>query len=397
MSESESLTPLEQAHYSRHLKLSGFGLEKQLRLKRAKVLLIGAGGLGCPAGLYLAAAGVGTIGVVDFDQVERSNLQRQIAHGVDDIGQPKVESLIAAMRAINPGLTYQPHAVAVDETNVMSLIAGYDLVLDGLDNFSTRFLVADACYLAKIPLLQGAVFEYGAQLALFEPRKCEPEQTACYRCVFEEPPQSNALAPCAEVGVLGVVPGTVGVMMATEAIKYLTGLGESIQGKLLIYNALNQSLKTLQLSKNPHCPLCGEHPSILAPKAMAVACGVSAISEALKSFELSPEVFRDRLAQGWPVLDVRETEEFAVGHLPQAENMPLSSFHEETLRARFGLDQPILLYCQKGVRSLNALQQLRALGYQQVYSLAGGLSAWDAFPALLGVLPSAGSGEVFPV
>jgi adenylyltransferase/sulfurtransferase len=379
MSESESLTPLEQAQYSRHLKLKGFGLEKQLCLKNAKVLLVGAGGLGCPAGLYLAATGVGAIGVVDFDRVERSNLQRQIAHRVEDIGQPKVESLIAAMRAINPAVTYQPHAVAVDETNVMSLIAGYDLVLDGSDNFTTRFLMADACYLAKIPLLQGAVFEYGAQLALFD-----PGQTACYRCVFEQPPQSNALAPCAEVGVLGVVPGTVGVMMATEAIKYLTGLGQSITGKLLIYNALNQTLKTLQLSKNPYCPLCGERPSILAPKAMAVACGGGAISEALKAFELLPEAFRDRLAQGWLVLDVREAEEFAAGHLPQADNLPLSSFNEETLRARFGLEQPILLYCQKGVRSLKALQQFRDFGYQQVYSLAGGLSVWDG-PLILPV------------
>ncbi len=187
-SETSSLTPEEQAHYSRHLKLKGFGLEKQLRLKSARVLLVGAGGLGCPAGIYLAAAGVGTIGVVDFDRVERSNLQRQIAHGVQNIGQPKVDSLIATMRSINPTVTYQAHPVAVDEANVMALIADYDLVLDGSDNFTTRYLLADACYLAKIPLLQGAVFEYQAQLALFEPGKPESEQTACYRCVLEEPP-----------------------------------------------------------------------------------------------------------------------------------------------------------------------------------------------------------------
>ncbi|WP_303673769.1 molybdopterin-synthase adenylyltransferase MoeB [Vampirovibrio chlorellavorus] len=372
--ERASLTPEEQAHYSRHLKLKGFGLEKQLRLKKAKVLLVGAGGLGCPAGLYLAAAGVGTLGVVDFDRVERSNLQRQIAHRVENIGQSKVESLIAAMRAINPNVTYQPHAVAVDETNVMALIAGYDLVLDGSDNFATRFLVADACYLARIPLLQGAVFEYGAQLALFD-----SGQTACYRCVFEEPPQSNVLAPCAEVGVLGVVPGTVGVMMATEAIKYLTGLGDSIQGKLLIYKALSQSLKTLQLVKNPECPLCGEHPSIWAPQAMAVTCAASEelMAEDLKAFELSPEAFQSRLAQGWPLVDVREAEEFAAGHLPQAENMPLSGWDDQIWQARFELDEPVLLYCQKGVRSLKALQQLRSLGYQQVYSLTGGLSGWN--------------------
>lgn len=373
-SETSSLTPEEQAHYSRHLKLKGFGLEKQLRLKSARVLLVGAGGLGCPAGIYLAAAGVGTIGVVDFDRVERSNLQRQIAHGVQNIGQPKVDSLIATMRSINPTVTYQAHPVAVEEANVMALIADYDLVLDGSDNFTTRYLLADACYLAKIPLLQGAVFEYQAQLALFEPGKPESEQTACYRCVFEEPPQSNALAPCADVGVLGVVPGTVGVLMATEAIKYLTGLGQSIQGKLLTYNALSQTLKTLQLAKNPHCPLCGQNPGIVAPKAMAVSC---ATSEDLKVFELTPEAFQRKMAQGWPLLDVREAEEFATGHLPQAENVPLSDWDHQIWWARFDLEQPMLLYCQKGMRSLKALQQLRDVGYQQVYSLAGGLSVWE--------------------
>ena len=229
------------------------------------------------------------------------------------------------------------------------------------------------------------MFEYQAQLALFGSGKCEPEQTACYRCVFEEPPQTNALAPCAEVGVLGVVPGTVGVMMATEAIKYLTGLGQSIHGKLLVYNALTQTLKTLHLAKNPECPLCGENPSILAPKAMAVAC---AASEDLKAFELSPEAFQGKLAQGWPVLDVRDAEEFATGHLPDAHNLPLPQLNEQTLAAQFSLDlkgdQPVLVYCQKGVRSLKALQQMRDLGYQQVYSLAGGLSVWDV-PLILPV------------
>ncbi len=368
MPPTSVFTSVELEQYSRHFKLQGFGPEKQAQLKRAKVLLVGAGGLGCPVGLYLAAAGVGTIGVVDFDCVDRSNLQRQIAHSVDTIGQLKVDSLVQRMQAINPLLRYQKHSVRLGAENVSDLIRHYDLVLDGSDNFATRFLVADACFLSKIPLLQGSVYEYEAQLALFL-----PDEGPCYRCVFPEPPGAEALSPCAEVGVLGVVPGTVGLMMATETIKHLTGLGTSIHGKLLIYNALEQTLKKLNLSRNQQCALCGENPSILSPVESLTLCEFPADNPALS---IEAEAAKVLISQGVQLLDVREAFEFQSGHIPQAIHLPLGQLRIEIPTGVLNPDQPILAYCQKGQRSLEAARLLRTLGYNPVYSLTDGMASW---------------------
>ncbi len=368
------LTPLELAQYSRHLKLPGFGMEKQERLRSARVLLIGAGGLGCPMGLYLAAAGVGTLGVVDFDRVERSNLQRQIAHSEANIGQLKVDSLIQTMRGINPLLHYVSHPARLDEGNVEALVRQYDLVLDGSDNFATRFLLADACYLNRVPLLQGSVYEYEAQMALFL-----PGQGACYRCVFQEPPQKNALAPCADVGVLGVVPGTMGLMMATEAVKYLTGLGESIQGQLLMYSALSQTLRKLRLSQNETCPLCGTNPSILKPVTLQTQCETA---DAATRFEMPVDQAKQLLEEGYQLLDVREPYEFQAGHLVSTLHIPLGQLTLTSVTEVLDPHQPVLVYCHKGQRSLEAVRILRGLGYESVYSLQGGILAWNAsFPA----------------
>jgi adenylyltransferase/sulfurtransferase len=362
-------TSVELDQYSRHFKLQGFGLEKQTQLKAARVLLVGAGGLGCPVGLYLAAAGVGTIGVVDFDRVDRSNLQRQIAHSVDTIGQLKVDSLVQAMQAINPLLKYQKHPVRLGTENVLDLIRQYDLVLDGSDNFATRFLLADACFLGRIPLLQGSVYEYEAQLTLFL-----PGEGPCYRCIFPEPPGAEALSPCAEVGVLGVVPGTVGLMMATEALKYLTGLGTSIDGKLLIYNALEQTLKKLSLSRNEQCALCGDNPGILSPVEALSFCDFPADPAA---FSIEAEAAKLLLSQGVQLLDVREAFEFQSGHIPQAIHLPLAQLRVEIPAGIFNREQPILVYCQKGQRSLEAARILKASGHNTVYSLAGGMASWN--------------------
>lgn len=361
------LSSVELEQYSRHLKLPGFGMERQIRLKNARVLLVGAGGLGCPIGLYLAAAGVGTIGVVDFDQVERSNLQRQIAHSLADVGQPKVGSLIASMRGINPLLQYNAHAMKLDDTNVSALVAQYNLVVDGSDNFATRFLLADACYLGGIPLLQGAVYEYSAQLALFT-----PQQGPCYRCVFREPPSRNGLAPCTEVGILGVVPGTAGLMMATEAVKYLSGLPSALQEKMLVYDALGQTLRSLDLTRDEDCPLCGRNASIREVREMQVRCS----AEQTES-ELSLLQARNLLAEGAFVLDVRESYEWMGGHIPGAFHLPLGLVQTEVARSLVAEDLPVLAYCQKGQRSLEAVRILKTLGYSQVYSLSGGLMAWD--------------------
>lgn len=374
MSEPFAFNEVELAQYSRHISLSGFGMEKQHRLRQARVLLVGAGGLGCPAGLYLSAAGVGTIGVIDFDRVERSNLQRQIAHGIRDIGCLKVDSLIETMRGINPLLTYHGHAERLSESNVLSLIQNYDLVLDGSDNFETRFLLADACYLGKVPLLQAAVYEYEAQLGLFL-----PDAGPCYRCVFESPPERDALAPCAEVGVLGVVPGTAGLMMATEAIKYLSGLGDSLSGQMLVYQTLNQTLRHIRLARNPQCPLCGENPEILVPKAIKVICRVADQPQAddVASWSVDVAQARQWLLEGINVLDVRESWEFQAGHLPKAIHLPLGQLDELALRSTIPIDGPLLVYCQRGQRSLHAVRMIRAMGYQHAYSLASGFLGWQ--------------------
>ena len=364
------LSPVELEQYSRHLKLPGFGMERQLKLKNARVLLVGAGGLGCPAGLYLAAAGVGTIGVVDFDRVERSNLQRQIAHSAATVGQPKTDSLIASMRAINPLVSYYSHGVRLDESNVSELIAEYDLVLDGSDNFATRFLLADACYLGGTPLLQAAVYEYSAQLALFE-----PQEGPCYRCVFREPPQHNQLAPCAEVGVLGVVPGAAGLMMATEAVKYLSGMPSALQGKLLLYDALTQTIRHMALSKDTDCPLCGENATITQARELRLTCPSQAENAGQ---ELSFEEAQRLLAEeGAFLLDVRESFEFASGHIPGAFHLPLGLVKTEAAQSMLPSEIPVLAYCQKGQRSLEAVRVLKALGYERVYSLSGGIMAWQ--------------------
>lgn len=363
-------TPVELEQYNRHLRLPGFGAEKQRHLKDARVLLVGAGGLGCPAGLYLAAAGVGNIGVVDFDCVERSNLQRQVAHTVSGIGQPKVESLVQAMRNINPLIQYHQYPFRLDAENIQAVMANYDLVLDGSDNFSTRFLVADACHLFKTPLLQGSVYEYQAQITLFL-----PEERPCYRCVFREPPSQNALAPCAEVGVLGVVPGAAGLMMATEAIKYLTGLPKVLHREMLVYSAIEQTVRRIRLARDEDCPLCGRSPSIVNVREIALDC---AFNPADTDWEMTAKQAREWIAGATQVLDVREIDEFRSGCLPKALHLPLGQIDEASAAQALSKSRPILAYCQKGQRSLKAVQILRDLGYDQVYSLQGGIAAWNS-------------------
>ena len=361
------LSPLELEHYSRHLKLPGFGLERQLALKNARVLLVGAGGLGCPVGLYLAAAGVGTLGVVDDDRVDRSNLQRQVAHRVDRLGQPKTDSLIESMQGVNPHVRYVPHPQRLTETNVQGLITNYDLIIDGTDNYSTRFLLADACYLSGKPLLHGAVYQYDAQISLFV-----PGETACYRCVFREPPAQSALASCAEVGVLGVMPGTVGLMMATEAIKFFTGLPVPSRGKMLLYDALQQSLRHLALLPDEDCPLCGVHATIREVKETRVSCATNTEVD----WVVDEAQAQALLAQGAILLDVREPFEFHCGQISQATNLPLGQLSAQIGDFLPEREKTIVAYCQKGQRSLEAVRQLRALGYTHSYSLNGGIAAW---------------------
>jgi molybdopterin/thiamine biosynthesis adenylyltransferase/rhodanese-related sulfurtransferase len=365
-----SLTEIEQ--YSRHLNLQSFGLEKQLKLKAARVLLIGAGGLGCPIGLYLAAAGMGTIGVVDADRVERSNLQRQIAHSMESVGQLKAESLIERMRAINPYLNYQTYPMDLDSSNARSLITNYDLVIDGTDNFGTRYLLADACFLDKKPLLQGAVYEYQGQVSLFV-----PNETPCYRCLFRTPPERGALAPCSDVGVLGVVPGMIGLLMATEAIKWICELGTSIAGSVLLYDALTLQSRVMRLERDEECPLCGTMPAIQEPVSYfhrrCVDQPVEVDEEAALNVTFSEA--EALVEQGVWLLDVRDFDEFSQFHLSDARHLPLSVMEEAAIQALLpDKAHPVLIYCQGGSRSLKAATILKNLGYQKVYNLTGGLS-----------------------
>ncbi|MBY0449062.1 MAG: ThiF family adenylyltransferase [Cyanobacteria bacterium] len=362
-------TDHEKEHYSRHLSLTGFGEDRQILLKQSRVLLVGAGGLGCPAGLYLAASGVGKIGVIDFDTVERSNLQRQIAHSVHDLHRSKVDSLIDSMQSVNPWITYSGYRNKLAVDNIEQILPEYDLILDGSDNFSTRFLLTDACYLMKKPLIQAAVFETEGQLSF-----CLPGHGPCYRCLFESRPKGEALPNCSDIGVLSVLPGTMGLLMATEAIKFITGWGETLEKKFIRYNALTSSMKTYHNVNNPDCPLCGNNPKIQNLNSYQQTmdssfCGESitlSIAQLLSMESLQP-VF----------LDVRSQAEYERLHKPGAIHCPLDNLSQEKtkkLLSELPEKTIIITYCQKGLRSLQAAQMLKTWGWDRVFSLDGGLN-----------------------
>ena len=360
-----ALSSQELARYNRHLKLNGFGLEAQQRLKATSVLLIGAGGLGCPIGMYLAAAGVGKIGVVDYDTIEVTNLQRQIAHKSADQGLPKADSLIAAMKALNPLPEYVPHHLRLAEDNIRRLISGYDLIIDGTDNYPTRYLVADTCFLENKPLVYGAIHQFDAQLSLFV-----PNDGPCYRCLFPSPPDPESTPSCSEAGVLGVLPGTVGVMMATEAIKFITGVGQTLQGKLALYNALDQTLRHIGLGPDPSCPLCGENPTITEPEEIQFAC------EVLEPVpRVSLQKAKTMIEAGAAILDVRDDLEWQTCHLEGAVHLPLPQL-EAGKMSRFNPKQPMVVYCYTGIRSQKAVARLQEWGFEESVSMDGGIKGW---------------------
>lgn len=362
--EQETLSPEEMARYSRHLKLQGFGLPAQLRLKGARVLLIGAGGLGCPLALYLAAAGVGHIGVVDFDQIEISNLQRQVAHKSADAGMNKAQSLIAAMKALNPLIEYRPFAKRLSAEWIMGLFADYDLIIDGSDNYPTRYLVADACFLGQKPLIYGAIHRFEAQLSVFIPGK-----GPCYRCLFPSPPEPGQTPSCDEAGVLGVLPGVVGVMMATEAIKLITATGTPASGRLLLYNALEPTMRHIRLARDRTCPLCGDQPSITslreeAPPPCAPEVPTVDVVQARRLME-----------RGALFVDVRDDIEWATCRLPGAIHLPLDRLTAKALPSS-PASRGMVVYCHKGIRSRKAVALLHQWGFEHGVSMAGGIDAW---------------------
>ncbi|MCX6952609.1 MAG: molybdopterin-synthase adenylyltransferase MoeB [Verrucomicrobia bacterium] len=377
-----SLSPAELARYSRHILLGEIGVEGQRRLAAARVLVVGAGGLGSPAALYLAAAGVGTLGIADFDRVADHNLQRQLLHDEASVGQPKVASAVRRLRATNPFITVVGHEEGVTVDNALALFAGYDVIVDGTDNFSSRYLNNDAAFFAKKPLVYGSVFKFEGQVSVFDSAHGGP----CYRCLFPEPPAPGSVPGCGEAGVLGALCGVVGSLQALEAIKLITGIGRSLVGRLLTYNALTQDFQTLTLPRDPQCPLCGTAPKItsLLPELYTAACAPTPVPSSTTMpdtddypLEISVTEAKRLLDQspcGVLLIDVREPYEVEIASVTGAEKIPMGQIpaHAHSLPR----DEHLLIMCHHGGRSLRVTQYLRAQGYTAVTNVAGGIDAW---------------------
>ncbi|MEX2584587.1 MAG: molybdopterin-synthase adenylyltransferase MoeB [Gemmatimonadota bacterium] len=374
-----SLSSEETLRYARHLILPEVGPAGQLRLKSARVLCIGAGGLGSPVAMYLAAAGVGTIGMVDFDVVDATNLQRQIIHGTSDIGRAKLDSARATLGEINPHVDIIPHPVRLSSENAMGILAGYDVVIDGTDNFPTRYLVNDACVLLGKPYVYGSVFRFEGQNAVFA-----AEGGPCYRCLFAEPPPPGLVPSCAEGGVLGVVPGIVGTIQAMETIKLILGLGDTLAGRLLIFDALRMRFRELKLARDPACPVCGDDPTVTALIDYERFCGVDTDTKGQQGMtsdqpDLSVLELKERLDRGddLTVIDVREPYEWDIGNLG-SEGARLIPLGELTQRHQeIDSDDEVVVYCRSGARSARAVEFLRQQGYSRVRNLEGGILAWS--------------------
>ena len=371
--ELPPLTPDEYRRYGRHLTLPEVGEEGQRRLKASAVLVIGAGGLGSPALLYLAAAGVGRITLCDFDVVDATNLQRQVLFATDDLGREKATAAAARLRALNPHVAVEPVRDRVSSANVRALVRGADVVIDGSDNFTTRYLVNDACVLEGRPYVYGSIYRFDGQASVFH-----PPAGPCYRCLFPEPPPDALVPNCAQAGVLGVLPGLVGSIQAAEALKILLGRGRTLLGRLLLVDALGLGFREVRLHRDPDCPACGDTPTITeAIEAGGGACADSAGGPALGP-ELTPAEAAERLASPSPplVVDVREEWEFRSGALPGALNIPLGDV--QTRLDAFPQDRDILVYCRVGPRGERAVEMMRAAGVHGAWNLAGGLAAWRA-------------------
>ena len=375
------LTNDQISRYARHLMLPEVGLEGQKKISAASVLCVGAGGLGSPVALYLAAAGIGRIGLVDFDAVDLSNLQRQLLHGTADIGRPKTDSAKATIQRLNPHVEVVLHQTRLTSQNAFEILRPYDFVVDGTDNFPTRYLSNDACVLLRKPNFYGSVFRFEGQASVFAPHLGGP----CYRCLYPEPPPPGAVPSCAEGGVLGVLPGIIGLIQATEVIKLAVGIGTSLLNRLLLYNALEMKFRELKLRRDPQCPLCGEHPTISNLIDYEQFCGLNAPSAepakgrapALHPDEVTVQELQRALADpkhGTVALDVREPAEHEIARISGARLLPMSQ-----LAQRFGeLDpeKPYYLFCRSGVRSMKAVEFLRQRRFKHLKSVRGGILAW---------------------
>jgi len=365
----------EVKRYSRHLIIPDVGMAGQKRLKNAKVLVVGAGGLGSPALLYLAAAGVGTLGIVDFDTVDESNLQRQIIHGVSDVGKSKAESAKESIAEVNPYVKVILHKVRLEADNVMEIFEPYDLIIDGTDNFATRYLVNDACVLLHKPYVWGSIYRFDGQASVFW-----ADYGPCYRCLYPEPPPPGMVPSCAEGGVLGVLCASIGSIQVNEAIKLITGIGESLSGRLMIYDALEMSYKTVKINKDPDCAVCGKNPTVTELIDYEAFCG--AVSEEAEAAVVGSTISAKDLAamldrgDDFLLVDVREPNEYEIVSIPGATLIPKGEFLNGSALERMPQDKQIVLHCKSGARSAEVLAVLKAAGFSDAVHVGGGVLAW---------------------
>ncbi len=373
LAEPVALSNEEVARYSRHLILPEVGMEGQLKLKAAKVALIGAGGLGAPVGLYLAAAGIGRIGIVDFDVVDASNLQRQVIHGTEDIGRKKLDSAADRMQDINPHLIVDKFDTGLTRDNALGILKDYDVVVDGTDNFPTRYLVNDACVILKKPNVYGSIFRFEGQATVFA-----YEDGPCYRCLYPEPPPPGLVPSCAEGGVLGILPGLIGVIQATETVKIILGIGETLKNRLVLYDALTMRFRELKLRRNTECPVCGDNPTIKELIDYQEFCGLRPpAGQAAASPVVSPKEVKSLLDQraAFTLLDVREPYEYQICRIPGSLPIPLGELPKRL--SELDRNSDIVCQCKSGGRSQKAMDLLLQNGFTRVRNMSGGILAWS--------------------
>jgi adenylyltransferase/sulfurtransferase len=362
----------EIARYSRHLIMPEVALDGQKKLKKARVLTIGAGGLGSPLAMYLAAAGVGTIGIVDFDVVDESNLQRQIIHGTSDLGRPKMESAKERIEDINPNVKVEAYEEALTSENALEIFEDFDVIVDGTDNFPTRYLVNDACVLTGKPNVYGSIFRFEGQASVFW-----AEEGPCYRCLYPEPPPPGLVPSCAEGGVLGILPGAIGTIQATETVKLILGIGEPLIGRLLLYDALGMRFREMKLRKDPGCPVCGENPTVTELIDYQEFCGIpQANTQADEVPEITVRELKEKLDNGEDVfvLDVREPHEYEVANIG-ARLIPLGELPQRLVE--LNQNDNVAVHCKTGGRSARAVKLMQEAGFQNVYNVKGGITAWS--------------------
>ncbi len=377
--ESVELSHDEIRRYSRHLIMPEVGIQGQRKLKQASVLLIGTGGLGSPLSLYLTAAGIGRLGLVDYDVVDETNLQRQVIHYTSDVGKPKLESAAAKLSDINPYIVIEKHNTPLTSENALEIMRNYDVIIDGTDNFPTRYLVNDACVLLGKPNVYGSVFRFEGQLSVFYAK-----EGPCYRCLFPEPPPPGLVPSCAEGGVLGILPGTIGTLQATEAIKLILGVGQPMIGRMLLYDALSMTFDTIRLRKNPNCPVCGEHPTITELIDYEEFCGVPAHDRSdykeknaqhqVRSINVHDLKARMEAGAKVVILDVREPHEWEISAIEGSLRIPKGQVVARA--AEIPRDVEVVVQCKSGIRSRDAILMLRELGFTNLVNLVGGINAW---------------------